>query len=81
MGEDGKSPIDLTGDEEAGGGGEAPKVAFVVHAGEGAESCQADFNGAQAGEPADESAEVRRPPTPVTLVWPGTVIGAVDHGG
>lgn len=83
MGDDGKSLIDLTGDDKAGAGGEKPKVALIVvgHAGEGVERGQADFNGELAGEPAGGSAEARRPPTPMGLVWPGTVIGAVDHGG
>lgn len=69
----------------AGGGreGAAPKVALIVpvHAGEGEERGQVVFSGEAAGEPAGESVEVREHPTPAALVWPGTVIGAVDHGG
>lgn len=51
------------------------------HAGEEEERGQVVFNGEAAGEPAGESVEVREPPTPMGFVWPGTVIGAVDHGG
>lgn len=79
------SLTDLTGDDMVGpgGGGGAPRVALIVagHAGDGAEGGQVDFNGEAAGEPAGESVEVIGPPTPMGLVWPGTVIGAVDHGG
>lgn len=76
------SLTDLTGDDWVGGGGGVPRVTLVGagHAGDG-EKGQVDFNGEAAGEPAGESVEVREPPTPMGLVWPGTVIGAVDHGG
>lgn len=81
--EDAISLSDLTGDELEGPGGEAPSVALIVaaHAGDGAEVGQVDFNGEAAGEPVGESVGVRELPTPTGLVWPGTVIGAVDHGG
>jgi len=74
---------DLTGGDRVGAGDGAPKVVFIAvgHAGDGAERGQVDFNGEAAGEPAGESVEVREPPTPMGLVWPGMVIGAVDHGG
>lgn len=77
------SLTDLTGDELEVPGGEAPRVALIVvaHAGDGAEGSQVDFNGEAAGEPVGESVELRELPTPTGLVWPGTVIGAVDHGG
>lgn len=75
------SLADLTGEVRVGGGGGAPRVTFIgaEHAGDG-EKGQVDFNGEAAGEPAGESVELREPPTPMGLVWPGTVIGAVDHG-
>lgn len=82
--EDVRSLSDLAGDDTVGGGGGgAPKVALIVagHAGDGEERGQVVFNGEAAGEPAGESVEVREPPTPTSLVWPGMVIGAVDHGG
>lgn len=81
--EDARSLTDLAGDDAVGGGGGAPRVALIVagHAGDGEERGQAVFNGEAAGEPAGESVEAREPPTPMGLVWPGTVIGAVDHGG
>lgn len=71
--------IDLTGDDSAG----APWVALVVagHAGDGESRGQVDFIGEGAVKLADESVLVREPPTPTGLVWPGMVIGAVDHGG
>lgn len=77
------SLTDLTGDDTVGTGGGAPRVALVVavHACDGEERGQVVFNGEAAGEPAGESVEARAPPTPTGLVWPGTVIGAVDHGG
>lgn len=80
--EDTISLTDLTGDDMVGGGG-ASRVALIVagHAGDGDERGQVFFSGEAAGETAGESVEVREPPTPVGLVWPGTVIGAVDHGG
>lgn len=72
---------DLTGDDIVGAG--APMVGLRVarHAGDGEARGQVDFSGEAAGEPADESVLVKEPPTPTGLVWPGTVIGAVDHGG
>lgn len=75
------SLTDLTGDDLEGCG--APRIALIVagHAGDGEEWGQAVFSGEAAGEPAGESVPVREPPTPTGLVWPGTVIGAVDHGG
>lgn len=81
--EDTMSLTDLTGEDRVGAGGGAPRVALIAagHAGDGEERGQVDFNGEAAGEPAGESAEAREPPTPMGLVWPGTVIGAVDHGG
>lgn len=74
------SLIDLTGDDRADGG---PRLAFIDGgvAGDAAERGHVDFNGEAAGEPVGESAELREPPNPTGLVWPGTVIGAVDHGG
>lgn len=77
--EDTISLTDLTGDDSAG----APWVALIVagHAGDGEERGQIDFIGEAAVDPAGESVLVREPPTPTGLVWPGTVIGAVDHGG
>lgn len=77
------SLTDLTGDDRVGTGGGAPKVALIVagHAGDGEDRGQVVFSGEAAGEPAGESVEVREHPTPTGLVWPGTVIGAVDHGG
>lgn len=75
------SLTDFTGDDRLGAG--APRVALIVagHAGDGEERGQVDFSGEAAGEPAGESVLVREPPTPASLVWPGMVIGAVDHGG
>lgn len=72
--EDIKSLTDFTGEDS--------KVASIVaaHAGDGEDRGQDVFNGEAAGEPAGESVQVRGPPTPTGLVWPGTVIGAVDHG-
>lgn len=80
--EDGRSLTDLTGEDKVGADDGAPIEAFidVGHAGDGVERGQVDFNGEAAGEPAGESVEVREPPTPAGLAWPGTVIGAVDHG-
>lgn len=77
------SLTDLTGVDWVGTGGGAPRVTLIVavHAGEGEARGQVVFNGEAAGEPAGESVELREPPTPTGLVWPGTVIGAVDHGG
>lgn len=77
--EDTRSLSDLTGDDTAGD----PWVALIDagHAGDGEDRGQEDFSGEAAGEPAGESVLVREPPTPTGLVWPGTVIGAVDHGG
>lgn len=76
------SLTDLTGDDMAGGVG-VPRLALIVagHAGKGEERGQVAFSGEAAGEPVGESVEVKEPPTPTGLVWPGTVIGAVDHGG
>lgn len=73
---------DLTGDDRLGACGGAPRVALTgaEHAGDG-EKGQVDFSGEAADEPDDVSAEVREPPIPMGLVWPGTVIGEVDHGG
>lgn len=73
---------DLTGDDWLGGGGGVPRVVLrgEGHEGDGVKG-QVDFSAEGAGEPADESAQEREPPTPLGLVWPGTVIGAVDHGG
>lgn len=81
--EEATSLTGFIGEGMEGPGGEAPRVALIVaaHAGDGAEGGQVDFNGEAAGEPAGESAGVRVPPIPTGLVWPGTVIGAVDHGG
>lgn len=81
--EDTISLTDLIGDDMEGPGGEAPREALIVaaHAGDGAEGGQVDFNGEAAGEPVGELVGVREPPTPTGLVWPGLVIGAVDHGG
>lgn len=80
---DAVSLTDLIGDDGVGAGGGAPRVALKVagHADDGEERGQVVFNGEAAGEPAGESVEVREHPTPTGLVWPGTVIGAVDHGG
>lgn len=63
--------------------GGPPRAALIVagHAGDGEERDHAVFSGEAAGEPVDESVEMREHPTPTGLVWPGTVIGAVDHGG
>lgn len=68
------SLTDLTGEDRVSAGG-----TFIVvgHAADGAERGQVDFSGEAAGEAAGESV----PPTPTGLVWPRTVIGAVDHGG
>lgn len=76
--EDAMSLADLTGDDRVSAGG-----TFIVvgHAADGAERGQVDFSGEAAGEAAGESVEMRAPPIPTGLVWPGTVIGAVDHGG
>lgn len=73
---------DCTGDDRVGTGGGVPRVALIVagQAGDGEVRGQVVFSGEAAGEPAGESAEVREHPTPTGLVWPGTVIGAVDHG-
>lgn len=72
---------DLTGDDRVGAGGGGPRVALIVagQACDGEVRGQVVFNGEAAGEPAGE--EVMEHPTPTGLVWPGTVIGAVDHGG
>lgn len=51
------------------------------HVGDGDERDQVVFSGEAAGEPAGESVELREPPIPMCLVWPGMVIGAVDHAG
>lgn len=83
-GDDGAvSLADLTGDDRAGGGAGAPRVALILaeHAGDGAERGQGDLSGEAAGEPAGESEEAKEPPTPTGLAWPGTVIGAVGRGG
>ncbi len=81
--EDTKSSTDFTGDDWVGAGGEAPRVGLIAaeHAGDGEEWGQVVFSGEAAGEPVGESVELREPPTPMGFVWPGTVIGAVDHGG
>lgn len=80
--EDATSLTDLTGDDGVGAGGGAPRVDLIVPGDAGEEERgQVVFSGEAAGEPAGESVEVREPPTPTGLVWPGTVIGAVDHGG
>lgn len=74
---------DLTGDDREGAGGGAPRVVLIVagQAGDGEVRGQVVFNGEAVGEPVGESVEVREHPIPTGLVWPGTVIGAVDHGG
>lgn len=81
--DDAISVTDLTGDDMVGAAGGAPRAVLIVagHADDGAERGQVDFSGEAAGEPVGESVEAREPPTPTGLVWPGTVIGAVDHGG
>lgn len=81
--EDTMSLTDLTGDDRLGAAGGSPRVALIVagQAGGGEEGGQVVFNGEAAGESAGELVEVRERPTPAGLVWPGTVIGAVDHGG
>lgn len=79
--EDITSLTDLTGVDKEGGCVGAPMVIAVAHAGDGEGRGQVVFNGEAAGEPVGESVEAREPPTPPGLVWPGTVIGAVDHGG
>lgn len=43
---------------------------------------QGDFSGEPAGgEWGGELEEAIAPPSPAALAWPGTVIGAADHGG
>lgn len=82
--DDGASLIDLTGDAEVGAGDGVPWGALIVagEAGEVEERVQGVFNGEAAGETACESAATREHPIPTRgLVWTGTVIGAVDHGG
>lgn len=80
---DAVSLINLTGDDGVGAGGGVPRVVLIVagHAGDGEERGQVVFSGEAAGEPVGESVEVREHPTPMGLVWPGTVIGVADHGG
>lgn len=64
-----------------GAAGGAPRVVLIGQAGDGEVRGQAVFSGEVVGEPAGESVEVREHPIPTGLVWPGTVIGAVDHDG
>lgn len=77
------SLIDLAGEDKVGTGGAPPSVDLigVEEAGDGEERGQVDFSGEAAGEPVGEPVEVTEPPSPTGLVWPGTVIGAGDHGG
>lgn len=82
--EDAASLTDLTGDAKVGAGDGVPWEALIVaeEAGDAEERVQGVFNGEAAGEPACESAAMREQPIPARgLVWTGTVIGAVDHGG
>lgn len=77
--EDAASLTDLTGDAKVGAGDGVPCGALI---GDVEERFQGVFNGEAAGEPACESAVMKEGPIPTRgLVWTGTVIGAVDHGG
>lgn len=70
----------LTGDGMVVGCGWVPNAVFIV--GDVGDKDQGDFSGEQAGgEWGGEFEEVIVPPSPAALAWPGTVIGAVDHGG
>lgn len=54
---------------------------MVLIAGGAEDKGQDDFSGEPAGEAAGELEEVIVLPNPTGLVWPGMVIGAVDHDG
>lgn len=54
----------------------------VLYVGDVGDKDQGDFSGEPAGgEWGGELEEVTVLPSPAVLAWPGTVIGAADHGG
>lgn len=54
----------------------------VLIVGDVGDKDQGDFSGEPAGgEWGGELEEAIVPPSPAALAWPGTVIGAADHGG
>lgn len=70
----------LTGDGMVVGCEWVPSAVLIV--GDVGDRDQGDFSGEPAGgEWGGELEEAIGPPSPAALAWPGTVIGAADHGG
>lgn len=81
------TPLHRTGEEDtisaaAALTGDGMVVGCVFIVGDVGDKDQGDFSGEPAGgEWGGELEAAIVPPSPVALAWPGTVIGAADHGG